>query len=173
MKNMQQRWWFQTRSNIHSSLLKKGYPDKILLNAFNKAWNKSQAELLLPTQKTTDNKIRLITTYNQWNPPMKNIITLHESWLDKTKKDIYSKDIQTVYRKAKNLKQLLVKGKLHTLTQTPGFSTNFNKPCITCPRMDTSNTVTSISKVTYKIQGKFNCQTKNTIYVMEYTICHK
>ena len=96
-----------------------------------------------------------------------------DSWLDKTKKEIKSKDIQTVYRKAKNLKQLLVKGNLNTLKQTSGFSTNCNKPCMTCPRMDTSNTITSTSNVTYKIKGKFNCQSKNIVYVMECTICHK
>ena len=104
---------------------------------------------------------------------MKNIIKRHDTWLDKTKKEMKVQDIQTVYRKSRNLKQLLVKGKLNILTQTPGYSTNCNKPCITCPRMDTSNTVTSRSNTTYKIQGKFNCQTKFSVYVMECTICKK
>ena len=74
---------------------------------------------------------------------MKEIIRIHDNWLDKTKKNIKATDLQTVYKKARNLKQMLVKGKLNNLTQTPGFSMNCNKPCITCPRMDTSNTVTS------------------------------
>ena len=39
--------------------------------------------------------------------------------------------------------------------------------------MDTSYTITSKSNVTYKFQGKFNCQSKNVVYVMECTICHK
>ena len=116
---------FKTEAlSIVSSLLKRGYPDKILLNSFNRAWNKSQSELLLPTQRTTENKIRLIRTFNQRHPPLKQIIKMHDSWVDKTKKDIQSTDIQMVYRKEKNLKQLLVKGKIHTLGQTPGFSTN-------------------------------------------------
>ena len=97
------------------SLLKRGYPDTILLEAFNKAWNKTQSELLILTPKKEDNKIRLITTYNQRNPPMKNIIKRHDTWLDKTKKEIKAQDIQTVYRKLRNLKQLLVKGKLNIL----------------------------------------------------------
>ena len=103
-------------TSIVTSLLKRGYPDKILLNAFNTAWNKSLAELLSPSQKKTENKIRLITTFNQRNPPLKEIIRMHDSWLDKTKKDIQSQDIQMVYRKAKNLKQFLVKGKNNILT---------------------------------------------------------
>ena len=82
---------FKTEAlSIVSSLLKRGYPDRILLNAFNRVWNKTQSELLLPTQRTAENKIRLIKTFNQRNPPLKQIIKMHESWLDKTKKDIQS-----------------------------------------------------------------------------------
>ena len=151
--------------------MKRGCPETILLEAFNKAWNKTQSELLISTPRKEGNKIRLITTYNQRNPPMKNIIKRHDTWLDKTKKEMKVQDMQTVYRKSRSLKQLLVKGKLNILTQTPGYSTNCNKLCITCPRMDTSNTVTSRSNTTYKIQGKFHCQTKFAVYVMECTIC--
>ena len=39
--------------------------------------------------------------------------------------------------------------------------------------MDSSNTMTSLSNISYKIQGKFNCQTRNAVYVIECTICHK
>ena len=153
--------------------MKRGYPHEILIEAFNKSWNKVQADLLIPTLKMKDNKIRLVTTFNQRNPPMKNILKKYESWLDKTKKDIKAMDIQTVYRKARNLKQLLVKGKINTTLQMLGYSTNCNKPCVTCPRMNTSNTITSRNNISYKIQGKFNCQSRNTVYVMECTICQK
>ena len=45
-----------------------------------------------------------------------------------------------------------------------------NKPCITCPRMDISKTITSIDGTSYKIQGKFTCQSRYIIYVMTCTI---
>ena len=45
--------------------MKRGYPHEILIEAFNKAWNKAQADLLNPTLKMKDNKIRLVTTFNQ------------------------------------------------------------------------------------------------------------
>ena len=41
-----------------------------------------------------------------------------------------------------------------------------NKPCITCPKMHHSNVVTSNTDISYKIPGKFNCQSKNIIYVL-------
>ena len=61
-------------TNIITSLLKRGYPDNILLAAFNRAWSKTQEELLKPSKKSKDNRIRLITTYNQRNPPNEAII---------------------------------------------------------------------------------------------------
>ena len=42
-------------------------------------------------------------------------------WLDKTKKYISRKDLQTMYKKARNLKQLLVKGKITKNQPTLGF----------------------------------------------------
>ena len=118
---------------IITSLLKRAYPDKILLKAFNRAWSKTQEDLLKPTKKNKDHRIRLITTYNQRNPPMKMILQKYTDWLDKTKKDICSKDLQTMYKKARNLRQMLVKGKINTQQPTLGFSMKCNDPCKTCP----------------------------------------
>ena len=47
-----------------------------------------------------------------------------------------------------------------------GMTAPCNKPCITCPKMDHSNVVTSNTDISYKIPGKFNCQSKNVIYVL-------
>ena len=45
-----------------------------------------------------------------------------------------------------------------------GMTALCNKPCITCSKMDRSNVVTS--NISYKIPGKFNCQSKNVINVL-------
>ena len=142
---------------------KRGYPDQILLTAFNKVWSKTQEELLEPAQKIEDNRIRLITTFNQRNPPMKQILTKYDIWLGKTRKNVNSRDIQTVRRKVKNLKQLLVKGKIKTPSKALGYLTICNKPCETSPYMDINNTITSSSNMSYKIQGKFHCQSRNSL----------
>ena len=54
---------------------------------------------------------------------------------------------------------------------TLGFSTKCNKPCNTCPRMDISNTITSLDRISYKIQCKFTCQSRCIVYVITCTIC--
>ena len=160
-------------TKIITSLLKRGYPDQILLTAFNRAWSKLQEELLKSPEKIEDRRIRLITTYNQRNPPMEQLLLKFTDWLDKTKKDISKKDLQTVYKKARNLRQLLVRGKITQHQPTLGFSTRCNKPCKTYPRMDTSNTITSTEGISYKIQGKFTCQSRYIIYDMTCNICQK
>ena len=103
--------------HFHSHIFtKKRLPWQNTIKCIQHSREKSLAELLSLSQKKTENKIRLITTFNERNPPLKEIIRMHDSWLDKTKKDIQSQDVQMVYRKAKNLKQLLVKGKINILT---------------------------------------------------------
>ena len=52
--------------------------------------------------KIEDRRIRLITTYNQRNPPMKQVLLKFTDWLDKTKKDISRKDLQTVQKSKKS-----------------------------------------------------------------------
>ena len=90
-------------TNIITSLLKRGYPDQILLTAFKRSWSKSQEELLKSPKKIEDRRIRLIATYNQRNPPMKQLLLKFTDWLDKTKKDISRKDLQTVYKKKQEI----------------------------------------------------------------------
>ena len=104
---------------------------------------------------------------------MKQLLLKFTDWLDKTKKDISKKDLQTVYKKARNLRQLLVRGKITQYQPTLGFSMRCNKPCKTCPRMDTSNTITSTEGISYKIQGKFTCQSRYIMCVMTCNICQK
>ena len=50
------------------------------------------------------------------------------------------------------------------------FVSNFP---FSCPRMDISNTITSMDGTSYKIQGKFTCQSRYIVYVMTCSTCSK
>ena len=112
-----------------------------------------------------ENKIRLITMYNKHNPPMKDILQRYKNYFLLNRKGINFHDIQTVYGRAPNLRDKLVRGQLKKELKL-GTTSPYNKPCITCPKMDHSNVVTSNMNISYKIPGKFNCQSKNVIYVL-------
>ena len=64
-------------------------------------------------------RIRLITTYNQRNPPMKQLLLKFTDWLDKTKKDISGKRFTNRVQKSKKFEATASKREDYTK------STNF------------------------------------------------
>ena len=96
---------------------------------------------------------------------MKDILQRYKDYFIQNRKGIKFQDIQTVYRQAANLRDKLVKGHIKKELQL-GMTTPCNKSCITYPKMDHSNVVTSNTDISYKIPGKFNCQSRNVIYVL-------
>ena len=85
--------------------------------------------------------------------------------------------IQTVYRKASNLRNLLITGLINkkatqSLRCLPCKETG-HKGCISCDRITPTNTVTSSDSVTLKIRGNFNCQSHNCIYCLTCNCCKK
>ena len=130
--------------------------------------NQQSREYLLSMKDgnlTPDKKIRLITTYNTHDPPMKDILQRYKDYFIQNRKGIEFWDIQTVYRQSANLRDKLVKEHVKKELKLR-MTAPCNKPCITCPKMDHSNVVTSNTDISYKIPGKFYCQSKNAIYVL-------
>ena len=143
---------------ITNELAHRGYPKDLIVKSFLKAKNQDRDNLLKIDEKPNnqENKIRLITTYNKHNPPMKEILERYKDYFLQNRKGIDFQNIQTVYQRAPNLRDKLVRGQVKK---------ELNKPCITCPKMDHSN-VTSNTNISYKIPGKYNCQSRNVVYVL-------
>ena len=102
---------------------------------------------------------------------MKDIIQQHLHIVAKMRKNpITVEQIETVYRKSSNLRDVLLQALLIQ---------NQNKiPCrdtrsLTCDRITYSNSVTSSDNVTLKISGNYNCQNRNCIYSVTYNCCGK
>ena len=70
-----------------------------------------------------------------------------------------------MYRRSTNLQDKLVRGTMKKDLMS-GMTSPCNKPCITCPKMDHNNVITSNKHISYKIPGKFNCQSTNVVYVL-------
>lgn len=57
--------------------------------------------------------------------------------------------------------------------KTPSGSQPCNRPCITCPYMTRSSTITChTTKEIIKIRGSFDCRSKNIIYVITCKRCN-
>ena len=75
-------------TNIITALLREDTQTTSYLQPSIEPGQKTQEQLLKSSKKSEDMRIRLITTYNQRNPPMKQLLLKFADWLDKTKKDI-------------------------------------------------------------------------------------
>ena len=152
---------------ITNKLAHRGYPKELIVKSYLKAKNQDRDNLLKMDEKPNNqkNKIRLITTYNKHNPPMKEILERFKDYFLQNRKGIDFQNIQTVYQRALNLRDKLVRGQVIKELKL-GITSLCNKPCITCPKMDYSNVVTSNTNISYKIPGKYNCQSRNVVYVL-------
>ena len=152
---------------ITNKLVHCGYHKDLIVKSFLKAKNQDRENLLKMDEKpdNQEDKIRLITIYNKHNPPMKEILQRFKDYFLQNRKGIDFQNIQTVYWRAPNLRDKLVRGQVKKELKL-GITSPCNKPCITCPKMDYSNVVTSNTNISYKIPGKYNCQSRNVVYVL-------
>ena len=68
--------------DITQKLAHRGYPHELIVKAFLKAKQQNRDDLLLMNKEnvTTDKKIRLITTYDTHNPPIKDILQRYNDY---------------------------------------------------------------------------------------------
>ena len=164
--------------NIVNTLRRRKYPEKLLETAVIRSLNLNREDLLKPKEKKEDNRIRYIMTYNPRNPKMTAIMQQHIHLLAKMRRNpITHENIQTVFRKSKNLRDLIISGILNPKPR-PALccqpcKENRNKSCLTCERVSPCNTITSQDNVTLNIRGTFNCQSKDCIYALMCNCCKK
>ena len=124
-----------------------------------------------PNELRTD--IPFIIQFNPHNPPINAILKKNKHILTSSGDTKYMSNyhFQMVHRRALNLKQSLVRADLK-LIDIPKGSGPCGKPCVTCPYMERTTTIfCSSSQETFPIHGRFNCKTKNVIYVITCTKC--
>ena len=99
----------------------------------------------------------LITNSNPNNPGLRMILKKYEGLLLMTRKEIIKPDdIQVTYSRSPNIKDMIIKSEIFK-QHTPKLSQPCFKPrCKTCQHMDTTITITSRTKYSYPIRGKFN-----------------
>ena len=115
-------------------------------------------------------KRKIHITYNPRNPPIHTIIEQNAQYLITKKFPLKLEDIQIVYRKANNLRDLLVSGNTSE-KPAPKHNSSPCRKCITCERIEPSNDVTASTKENFKIRGTFNCQSTNYIYALTCNHC--
>ena len=163
--------------DLKKKLLSRGYPIKLINQAYEKC-NKLNRQDLLKDKEDTDNKKQIIltTTYNPPNNHLSNSIKKYKFTLNTSAHKPFYENLKfiTAYKRGPSIRDKLVRSQLSpTITLKTRGSSPCNRPCATCPLMSTTEYITSTSNQTkHKIRMCYNCTSTNVIYVITCNKCN-
>ena len=157
--------------NLETKLIDRKYPEDLVKRHMARAQTKDRRTQIFkkrtPAQK--DNKVRLIFTYNQNNPPIQKWIRQSRKFLDRNEKaKELGKNIQIAYKQPRNIKKLVggpSKSGGRGSEMDPGCK-KCTKKCHACKVLKEGQTFRSTNtKKIYKIKQKVDCQSSYIIYL--------
>lgn len=173
--------------SLATHFMRRGYPLNLIEDAFIKARRQERHTLLhpiiTPDNHHEENPFFFVTTYHPSLQTPGRIIKTNRDILarHKTTLPLYNTPVIYGYRRAPNLRDMLVRAKL----PSPPTINAENPPtcegrqckspnlCRYCPKMVTTGNITS--KTTgrpYRIKTNVNCRSNNLIYCMQCTKCN-
>lgn len=161
---------------LADSFHKKGYKDKTINNSINTALKTRRENLLQYTEKKTNNRVPLVTTYNPALEGIKKIIKDLQPIIteDETLKGIFQQPPLLAFRQPPNLRHKLISRKLHSDYEV---TNNGSKPCNKkrcklCNQINLSKSVTHTNG-TFNIMGSYSCTSSNVVYLIQCKRCSK
>lgn len=159
---------------LRSALEKQSYPASIITDAIKRAEELDRSDLLSTNKRPKDcSRTNLILTHAASAPNVNHILKKHFNILIQSErlKGIFTEQPRVVYRRSRNLRDLLTSSKT-TCSHHEGCHP-CNKPrCKVCAHMTTSKTVSSTSSsFSLKINGNYTCDSINVIYLLECSTC--
>lgn len=111
----------------------RGYPSRVIDQAYKRALFNNRESLLTPTPRTSgeDNKVNLITTYSPYSYMIQRIIKKHSNVLQSTSV-LEDKTIRCVWKRHKNLKEILSPTVLRPLKSTLMIQDKGHYKCGNC-----------------------------------------
>ena len=158
--------------------MERKYPEEIIEKQFQKATSKNRKDLIFQPRKNQekDDKIRLIFTHNESNPPLHKWIRQCKKMLNTPKAKELGSKFQLVNKQPKNLQRLVAGAKRkpvanNTQHGSPGcFKCNHCK--VSCPILEETKQFTSSNtKKTYYIHQHMTCDSLFVLYLATCTRC--
>ena len=151
----------------------RSYPEHILKSALHRIRTVDHQASLQKCQKQKSDRTKLILPYHPHSILAKNIILKNFSILksDPHLGHLFQQNPLIVFRRERNLRDLLVRSRLpHNITTSVG-TTPCSRKCNTC---DFTLQVESLQlpKGTLKIKNQFNCESRNVVYVIQCKRCN-
>ena len=163
------------------SLLKdRGYPDRVIDPAIERALKISRPEALKKVRKDKNTKRPVFTVkYDPRLPCINPIINKH--WRSMITRDEYLKEVfkeppLTAFKKQKSIKDNIIRAKVAMPSENkikrknPGMK-KCGKWCTACPYIKEGKSVKINQKKTWNINRNVNCETTNIVYLIECSKC--
>ena len=169
--------------HIFSQFVKQKFPVNVIYKALSKVQNSrknldNQANYALPsrTRKRLDvgKAPKLITTFATKIPNLGFILRRHFHILQDAKPTVFSDLPIVVFRRSKNTQDILVSSKFSNIPKKPrGLSPCGDIRCTLCPKQIIGNNIAnSLGNPTHSIRSRFNCSTKNVVYLLQCGMCN-
>ena len=167
----------QHLSSLKGWFCERGYPEDIVEEQLQRVKSRDRDELL--KQKDISNRAVGIPFVVTYHPHLKNISRI----IKKHSKHLYaSPEVKSVFthlpfvsfRSVRNLRSHLVRSKLYPQERTVGSFKCNNPRCLTCKNVQECDTFTShVTKEAFKINHRFNCNSKCLVYLLSCKVCGK
>ena len=148
--------WFQARS----------YPKHLAQKEMSKVrFNKEN----INTKRSKSKGVTFVVTYHPLLKSFQSLINKHLNilYLDENAKEVFMPGPMVTFRSSRKLSSYLVRAKLYPLERVTGSCKCHGKRCAMCLNFNETSTFTSSgTHKRYKINHKFNCNSKCLIYLL-------
>ena len=163
-------------NELRLALKQQNYPVNMIEKGIDKAMKLRKEELRIVREKTSDNIITYVSTFNPKNPELFNSIRDNLPILqeDETMNQILQEfQIIKNKRQPRNLKQLITRAKFNDALESPNKRKCNKSNCGLCDHLITENEFTLQRRKTFKAKYSMSCEVKNLIYVTRCNGCHE
>ena len=166
--------------DLESWLVKRGHESKMVANEIRKAKGKDRDELLMSDSNKSDqvNRLNLVLRYHPaLSKNVHSIVKKHHTLLNLNEdhKKVFTEVPRVTYKRAKNLKDTLVRASLPTpMSTSAGSRCCGKKRCLVGKNLSETKTFTNSdgSKHFSIRKGPLDCDTENVIYLLQCKTCN-
>ena len=169
---------FKSRlSDLKQWFLRRGYPLALIKKQIERLNGVTQEIALRPKERLEEpTGVPFVVTYNPSLSRLGRTINalLPTLYADKRVKEVFTPRPFVSYRSGRSLKGHLVRSKLYPMERLVGCSGCRGNNCAICKLVKKGGEFeSSITKSVYKINHKFNCNSKCVVYLLRCKVCNK
>ena len=160
-------------NDMESWLQARGYPKHLVQKEMSKGrFNKENSN----TKQSKSKRVTFVVTYHPLLKSFQSVVNKHLNilCLDENAKEVFMPGPMATFPSSRKLSSYLVRAKLYPLERVTGSCKCRGKRCTVCLNVNETSTFTSsVTHEAYKINHKFDCNSKCLIYLLPCKQCSK